>query len=249
VLAFGMARGGSTLLFNLLQVLAPTAGLTWFSLSDILFEQGFREDEIPAGAPDHFVPRGYCFGGFREFPRHPLPLLDTARAVLLVRDPRDMLVSQYYATVSSHGIPDAPPGEHEHWLAVERRRAQAQGVGAYCIAKAGGHRHMFNGYLHRGRALERPNLRVYRYEDVVFHKRDWVDDVCGWFGWRIPAATRHAAADRYDAPPPERPDPSAHIRQVTPGSHHRELTPEEIAALDATLAEPLRRFGYLPPAE
>jgi hypothetical protein len=59
---------------------------------------------------------------------------------------------------------------------------------------------------------------------------------------------RHAAADRFDLLP-EAPDFEAHVRQVRPGSHRIELSAEDVAFLDAALADPLRRFGYLPPAE
>ena len=101
-----MIKGGSTLLFDLLTVLAPAAGLTWFSLNDQMFSLGVTEAEIPAEAAGLFLPQGYCYGGFRDSPPHEVPILRTARAVWLVRDPRDMIVSLYDSTIASHRIPE-----------------------------------------------------------------------------------------------------------------------------------------------
>jgi hypothetical protein len=70
-----------------------------------------------------------------------------------------------------------------------------------------------------------------------------VDDLCAWYGWRIPEAQRHAIADRFDIRP-ERPDPEAHIRQVAPGNHRQELKPQTIARLDRILDRWLRLFRY-----
>jgi hypothetical protein len=106
VLAFGMIKGGSTLLFDLLTVLAPAAGLTWFSLNDQMFRLGVKEADIPEEASRLFLPQGYCYGGFRDWPPHDIPILRSARAVWLIRDPHDMIVSPYHSTVASHRIPE-----------------------------------------------------------------------------------------------------------------------------------------------
>ncbi|GGG23846.1 hypothetical protein GCM10010964_10020 [Caldovatus sediminis] len=245
VLAFGMMKGGSTLLFDLLAALAPAAGLAWFSLNDHLFRIGVREAEAPQEAARLFLPRGYCYGGFRDWPPHPIPILGTARAVWLLRDPRDMLVSLYHSTVRSHRIPDAGADGREHYMAELRRRAQAMTLAEFCRSRVGVYQRMFERFLASG-LTERPNLRVYRYEDVIFRKREWVDDLCDWYGWRIPARVRRAAAERFDLLP-DTPDPDAHVRRVWPGSHRLELAAEDVAFLDGALAGPLRRFGYLPP--
>lgn len=101
-----MIKGGSTLLFDLLTVLAPAAGLTWFSLNDQMFRLGVKEADIPEEASRLFLPQGYCYGGFRDWPPHDIPILRSARAVWLIRDPHDMIVSLYHSTVASHRIPE-----------------------------------------------------------------------------------------------------------------------------------------------
>ncbi len=247
VLAFGMIKGGSTLLFDLLTVLAPAAGLTWFSLNDQMFRLGVKEADIPGEASRLFLPQGYCYGGFRDWPPHDIPILRSARAVWLIRDPRDMIVSLYHSTVASHRIPEPTADGREHYMAELRRRAQAMTLDAFCRARVGVYQRMFARFQAAG-LQDLPNLRVYRYGKVIFRKRDWVDDLCNWYGWRIPARLRYAAADRFDLLP-EAPDPEAHVRQVRPGSHRVELSAEDVAFLDAVLADPLRRFGYLPPTE
>lgn len=242
VLGLGMTKGGSTLLFDIMLSLAAPAGLVYFSLPDLMFRRGVREAEVPPGAARLFLPRGYCYGGFRALPRHPLPILDTARTVLLVRDPRDMLVSLYYSVAYSHVIPGGEETGGEHYLEAERRRAAAAALSEFVRGRAEVYRAVFADYLRAG-VPDRPNVKMFRYEDVIYRKRDWVAELCDWFGWEIGPPLRHMVADRFDILP-ENPDPRAHVRQVHPGNHRAALSAADIAFLDETLAEPLRRFGY-----
>ena len=82
-----LPKAGSTLLFGLLHDLAPLAGLAYVSLQDFFFLRGLRLTGQPHEAGGLFRPRGYCYGGFRGPPPYAIPILDAARAVVLVRDP------------------------------------------------------------------------------------------------------------------------------------------------------------------
>jgi hypothetical protein len=73
----------------------------------------------------------------------------------------------------------------------------------------------------------RTNVATYRYEDVIFKKRIWIDDLCSWFGWDISSDLKGSVAARFDVVVDvERPD--QHIRQVKPGNHRRHLRKETI---------------------
>lgn len=245
VMAFSLAKAGSTLLYDMLSVLAPAARLTYFSAEDALFAQDVSVNRRPAKVGDLFRQTGYCYGGFRQFPAYPLPILDATKAVFLVRDPRDMAVSLYFSMMKSHVLPD--PQGREGGAREEFERARAN-VAAVPIdtwvnhAATVQYTRMFEGYLAQG-FLWRPNVVTYRYEDVIFAKRAWLADLCDWFEWDVPAATRDAVADRFDIrPDAERPD--QHVRQVTPGNFRRHLSPDTAERLTAAFGEYLRLYGY-----
>jgi hypothetical protein len=247
VLAFSMPKAGSTLLERILQALAPEVGLAHVSLDEFFFRAGVPPADRPPQAARLFRPVGYLYGGFRSRPRYDIPILPTARAVLLVRDPRDMIVSHYYSVTRSHRIPDLGEGEGTagpHYLLRQREQAQRRTIAEHARATAQSYARNFDGYL-AGGMLWRDNLAVYRYEDVIFEKRAWVADMCRWFGWSVPRERSDAIADRFDIRP-ERADPEAHVRQVAPGNHREELPAETIELLNRGPLEPhLRLFGYL----
>lgn len=241
VFAFSLAKAGSTLLNNLLRVLAPQAGLVFFSLEDEMFAAGVPAPLDWPEAARLFHPRGYCYGGFRAMPRHALPPLAECRAVLLLRDPRDMIVSQFHSFRASHVVPEGTGPDHP--MRRARERALGQTLAQFAPGAAQRFARRFEGYLAQGFA-QRPATALFRYEDVIFRKRDWAAELCAWFGWSLPADAIAAAADRFDELPPAAPDPARHIRQVHPGDHRREMTPQTIAQVEAILAEPMAAFGY-----
>jgi hypothetical protein len=64
---------------------------------------------------------------------------------------------------------------------------------------------------------------IYRYEDVIFAKQAWIDDMCDWYGWKVPIEQRQAVATHFDIRP-ESERPNEHIRQVTPGIYRKHLS-------------------------
>ena len=246
VMAFSLAKAGSTLLYDMLSVLAPAAGLTYLSVEDALFAGNVSINNRPSAVGDPFRSQGYCYGGFRQFPAYPVPDLPTAKSIFLVRDPRDMAVSLYFSMMKSHVLPQDDDGADDGARAeFERARANVAAVpiDTWVIHAAPiQYTRMFEGYLAQG-FLWRPNVATYRYEDVIFDKRGWLEDICAWFGWDVPAARRDAIADRFDLrPDAERPD--QHVRQVVPGNHRTHLAPETIARLNGLFGEYLRLYGY-----
>lgn len=249
VMAFSLAKAGSTLLYDLLSVLAPEAGLTYFSAEDALFAQDVSVNRRPANVGNVFRPTGFCYGGFRQFPAYPIPVLHSTKSILLVRDPRDMAVSLYFSMMKSHVLPDAQGGDANGLGGAreefERARANVAAVPIDAWATHAAvvqYTRMFEGYLAQG-FLWRPNVATYRYEDVIFAKRAWLADICDWFEWDVPAAARNAVADRFDLrPDAERPD--QHVRQVTPGNYQKHLSEDTVARLTAAFGEYLRLYGY-----
>jgi hypothetical protein len=101
----------------------------------------------------------------------------------------------------------------------------------------------FEAYLSQG-LLWRENVAVYRYEDVIFRKREWIEDMCRWFDWSVPERRIATALERFDIVP-EKADPTRHVRQVKPGNYVDALSPESIRMVNGRLGAYMRIFGYL----
>ncbi|WP_376093813.1 sulfotransferase domain-containing protein [Roseomonas sp. CCTCC AB2023176] len=243
-LVFSLAKAGSTLLFNLMLRIAPKAGLTYFSIEDYLFSQNVSSTRRPLDVGSTFHPKGYCYGGFRQFPAYPVPILHSSKVILLVRDPRDMITSLYFSVAYSHEIPEegGPDNGAGAQLSSARQMAHEIGIDTYAKQATRDYIRMFEGYVAQG-FLWRPNVVIYRYEDIIYRKREWVDDMCEWFGWDVPTADREAAVDEFDELPSQE-RPNEHVRQVSPGNHKRHISEEAEQEIRARLSEYMELFGY-----
>jgi hypothetical protein len=251
VFSFSMAKAGSTLLYNMLSQLAPSAQLTYFSIEDYLFAHNVSPVNRPGDVGDIIKTAGYCYGGFRQYPAFRVPGIDEAKTTFLVRDPRDMITSLYFSLLGSHRIPKADEtakGENEPAGAAERMlkaraRLRTTDINTFARRSVNTYLKIFEGYVAQGFAW-RPNVAVYRYEDVIFAKEDWIRDICEWYEWDIATSRQRQVAAMFDERPTQE-RPMEHIRQVTPGNHLDHLTDATSAVIVEALAEYMRIFGYL----
>lgn len=242
VLAFSHNKAGSTMLYNILRELSPAAGLTFVSIPDELFQRGVALRSVDVRA--EISETGLCVGGFRFFPDFPIPILETAQAVLLVRDPRDVLVSLYFSLSQSHVLP-SPGSPLAKALLSRREKARATPIDDWVVENHGAVIRSMEGYIAQ-RFAARPNVAIYRYEDVIFRKREWIEHMLAWYGWDIPSKIIEAVLKKVDVFPTV-PDPSKHIRQVHPGNYKTMLRAATQEKLTDSLEPLLTLFGYEPP--
>jgi uncharacterized membrane protein len=88
-----------------------------------------------------------------------------------------------------------------------------------------------------------PNTRVYRYEDIIFNKEEWLIDMVDFFGLEISEDLCREIARQHDIIP-EKEDAQKHIRSVVPGNHRKHLTPELCARLNEQFRDILKLYGY-----
>lgn len=245
VLALSLPKAGSVLLDKLMAELSSIMGMTYVSIMGEFFNLGIRAADAPASTSQIFLDRGYCYGGFRFLPdSFEIPILGRAKSVLLVRDPRDMLVSHYFSTRSSHPAPGSKStlktGMREMPL---KELAQSTLIDEYVIKFSRFYRRHMTRYIDELAGEGHDKIRVYRYEDVIFEKRRWIADMCAWFGWDVSEKEIHALADKNDLRPTSE-DEAQHVRQATPGDHKRKLKPETIEELTEIFDKELAYFGY-----
>lgn len=236
----GLAKGGSTLMHELVRALCKEAGRTYIDVPAALFDQGVE----PARAvldPDWLRSRdGSVFGGFRWL--HPWMdnlALHERRKIVMVRDPRDILTSLYFSHAYSHVAPET--GRLADTFDEQRTQARAQSIDDYVAGPVS--LRVFRNYCHLLALTRMPDFRSYRYEDVIFEKRQWIRDLAADLDIKCPEDRLDAIADGHDRQP-EAEDASNHVRQVAPGDHVRKLKPETIDLLNRRFAPVLAEFGY-----
>jgi hypothetical protein len=167
-----------------------------------------------------------------------LPLSFATRTFLFVRDPRDILISFYFYLRHSAPITDAFGTQ----VSGLRGQLEQTSIDDFAIPYA---TKMCQRFARYARLPELCDLRVIRYEDVIFDKMRLLDAICEHFRLDVSQARRQRIAARIDKRPVAE-DVTSHVRQVAPGDHRRKLRPDTIAQIDEVFSEVLRRYGYCP---
>lgn len=248
--AFSLHKAGSTLFYKMLSaalgsVVRPGGDpvLRYVSIPDQLFNSGVPENVL---ADVEFVRKhgvrfddpGTLYGGFRFAPAFATDeFLAGRRVMVLVRDPRDVLTSLYFAQQKSHGI---PAGEAGIAMAKEREFVQREQIDEFVLRQA----RQGNWVKRYDRLTELARFGVsWRYEDVVFDKARWLDEMLAYLDVSLPKDVRRRIVEAEDVVPASE-DASRHVRQVSPGDHRRKLKPETIAELDRIFADVLADWEY-----
>jgi hypothetical protein len=161
------------------------------------------------------------------------------RNVLLVRDPRDALVSQYFSfrPGGSHVLPKK---NIERFLARENTIGKELKIDSYVLQMA---ENIKNKLLAYKPLVESGDIKVFKYEDIFYNKPRFLEDIFKHFEIGVDKAIINEVAEKHDIVPVSE-DPGKHIRKGVPGDHKDKLKPKTIARLGEVLSEPAELFDY-----
>lgn len=237
--AFSFWKSGSTLLDSMLREICSLRGIAVYNPSAELFRSGTPDESAVMDSEALYASHGYCFGVFRSIPPFvAFPRLAGRKTLLLVRDPRDILTSLYYSTAISHPAPG--DGELRKRFDTRRTQVQAMSLDEFVLQDVPAIEATLDALV---LGLRHTNMRLYRYEDVIFRKREWIEDISDFLDLDIPRDALAAIAARHDVQPNED-RPEEHVRQVRPGDHSRKLRPETVTGLNAQLSDRWRSLDY-----
>ncbi len=238
---FGIRKSGSSIMNAMVAALAEMNAVNYVDVAGKLFAKGVRvRDWQPDTGMGTLLYPGNLYGGFRNAPLgiagH--PILPESPKVLLVRDPRDALVSEYFSNAYSHSLPKE--GEMLDVMLAERSAALRNSISEYVMRMAGNFRNTLRQY---DPFLNMPNMRLYRYEDAIMNKRWFLEDMCGHFGWTVTETQLDQILSWADVLPAEE-NPTEFVRKVTPGDHKDKLDSETIAKLSDMFAAEIDHYRY-----
>jgi len=241
--AFSVHKSGSTMLGKMIKDVCKRRDIPAVSVPNFFFSEGvsaqdWKDDQKLAPV----FTRQILYYGFRFLPpvmREPEVDLRDSRFVLLVRDPRDALVSQYFSYGKTSGSHALPKKNAEAFIAA-REALPERSIDEYVIHVSRQLRNKLVAY--------RNNLNfdlglIRRYEDVFFDKATFLGEVFDHFGVDVPKGVIATVAAKHDIRP-EKEDESQHIRKGTPGDYKEKLLPETIEALNDTFREIGLFYGY-----
>ena len=185
----------------------------------------------------------------RDFCRCPIRAFETLeteldypteiRRIFHVRDPRDILVSEYFSFGWIH--PTEGTG-----LEAGRQERQEVPIDEYvltqCEKRTWPLEAKFKTLLDRDMDPEYDTIVT--YEMMVTRFRLWAERVLPAFGVRYPKLAARKWAWRYRKEFQRSGESMTHKRRITPGDHRRKLKPATIEQLNQRFEEVLTRFNY-----
>ena len=235
VLFYSYYRCGSMFLSRAVRELAGANGLQHLDYCSYFVkvapEQGARlfDQETLATA---FHPEGCYYGTLRR--AYPIPSHEQYRSVLLLRDPRDCLVSHYHSVRDSHTL-------NNHGNLRARREALTTDIDQWVLTHAEEYRRDFLDF--HCNLVGKPGVLFLPYEEMVTAFPEFIRKVIEHTGLDRDQSTVDRIVQEADFEVSSE-NVLSHKRSVKPGNHRKKLNPETVRRLNEALAEVLEAFHY-----
>ena len=241
----GVKKSGSSLLNSMAAAIAQDNGYAMVDVAGTFFNQNVvLKDWMTDPAVSSLLAGGNLYGGFRSLPTYlaTTNFFKNQTKLLMVRDPRDAVVSEYFSLAYSHSIPATSEegGEVSRRMASARERMQATDLDTAVLQLAPGLNKVLNDYI--GLIVD-PKTRILRYEDVILDKPRMIQEIADQFGWTITQDQIKRILNWADVVPTEE-NKHKFVRKVVPGDHREKLSAATIASLNATFSKAMAAFGY-----
>ncbi|MCP4217175.1 MAG: sulfotransferase domain-containing protein [bacterium] len=245
IVFFTVYKAASSFIGGFMKKVVAGAGMSPVDLDGYFFNLGKGRQWEGGGRQEIHVdysPTGYFYGPFRSFNKG-IPRLENYKVILVLRDPRDVVVSAYYSMIS-HVTPLLESDKAVQTRMERRKKNLADTVDQYVLKKLEGEMSYLRRYYEYHRELkDKPNVLLLKYEDMVSDFDSWLERLLDFTGMDVaPGLIEEIKAGAGFNVKTE--DVSKHKRQVTPGDHRRKLKPETIKVLNAETAKILELFDY-----
>lgn len=180
----------------------------------------------------------HCFAPCRAFEFTPADY--PVQRIFQIRDPRDILVSEYFSFGWIH------PNEKGQMLSRRRQEIQEMAIDDYVLQQPQFSKWPLNEkYLPlMDLDFDRPEFNLVRYEDMVLDFPKWVESAITPFEFRSPRSAISRYVKKFASQFEVKAESMTHRRKMTPGDHREKLQPKTIEKLNERFADVLKRFGY-----
>lgn len=229
---FTVHKAASSLLSMRLGPVFRENGYTVADLSSYFAKTGIEKRTAfindPAALQKVFSQKGVFHVAFR-FPIA-IPCFKELKILLVLRDPRDVLVSHYFSTRYSHPVMNAE-------ISALKDKAEEMSIDDYVINLAPVFKKRFEDYRSW---IGQPNVLFWKYEDLIEAPSRFEAEFKTFSGIKFSEGSIVSAADFVQ----EKEDPFSHKRFVHAGDHRNKLKQETIAFLTDEFREVLEKLEY-----
>lgn len=179
-----------------------------------------------------FKKTGFIYGPLRNY--IPVPELKDYPVVLVLRDPRDVLTSQYFSIKNSH--PMVTPE-----LIKRRKIAQQSTIDEHVLSQADRFVKTYTEYIDF--VLGQPNVLFIKYEELITDFKTCLLKINTHCGFEL-NEEQLKKLDKSEKFKKKAEDQHTHIRKISSGDYKEKLKPETIEILNKKFDAILKRLEY-----
>lgn len=159
-----------------------------------------------------------------------VPDFEKQQVILVLRDPRDVLVSHFFSTRYSH------PVQNPEFFSLKKTAGELT-IDQYVLHMAADFRKRYEQYLPW---IGKPNVFFARYEDIIEDPAAYEKQLAVFTGLPVTPGEIVSPAD-FEV---DQENPKAHKRKVKAGDHREKLLPETISLLNQEFGAVLEALKY-----
>ena len=245
VIHFSVNKSATQYIKSILRKAAIENGMTPVSIGDYAFHSTMPflnrlSDKEWKEYTHIFKPKGYMHTVFGAMVR--IPHLEQYKIILIVRDPRDVLVSGYFSKAFSHPL---PPSESDKRARFEENRQQAQTetIDEYVLKNS---EKIYDIYTDYVQYLLEKNTHVYvcKYEEMINDFETWLMGLLNYAELEISPELKQQFITEHQAKIPKKEDPNQHLRKGKAGDYKTKLQAKTIDNLNIKFKEILKYFNF-----
>jgi len=245
VIHFSINKSATQYIKSILRKTATANGMTAVGMNDYAFHSTMpflnRLSNKELGNYQHiFKPKGYVYTVFGAMVG--IKKLDSYKVILVVRDPRDVLVSGYFSKVFSHPLPPSRSNKRGKFEG-SRQAAQNRTIDEYILKNTEKIYDIYTNYIYH---LLEKNTHVYvcKYEEMINDFEGWLTGLCDYAELELTAELKQQFIAKHQAKIPKKENPKKHLRKGIQGDYKTKLNPETIDNLNIKFKEILNYFVY-----
>lgn len=188
-----------------------------------------------------FRPRGYLYSVLSGMIEG-IPSLEEYLTILMIRDPRDVLVSRYYSIAYSHPEPSKSGNKYKGFI-KQRSYAKRVPIDEYVISESEKTHSVYRRYIDL--LVERyPEYYLTRYEDMIADFPNWLQSLLNYCQIE-PSDQLLNTLIKEQEKIPRKEDKYRHLRKGIAGDYRNKLEQQTIEALNSRFESVLETFGYV----
>lgn len=162
--------------------------------------------------------------------------------ILTVRDPRDILVSNYFSLGYSHAIPQKTGNKREAFLR-RRKNTKKMTIDEFVLKHYPRVLLRFKDYQED--LLNRyEHVTLLRYEDMTSNYKKWLTDLSNGCGFQISSSLMNELVTEFEDRKVQYEDKFSHVRKGKPGDYREKLKSETIKTLNDMFYPYSSFYGY-----